>query len=130
MSIAELECAVKNLNTKNSLDEAMISNRILRNIKSENLEILLKVFNECLKQNKIPSSWKISRVVMIKKKDDDLTNIKNYRPISVTLCIARLFERIMLRRLQDHLRKNKILIKNQSGFRQGRQTKDKLSQFS
>jgi hypothetical protein len=63
---------------------------------------------------------------MIKKKDDDLTNIKNHRPISVTLCIARLFERIMLRRLQDHLRKNKILIKNQSGFRQGRQTKDNI----
>ncbi len=126
VSMVELECAVKNLNTKNSLDEAMISNKILRNIKSENFEILLKLFNECLKRNKIPSSWKISRVVMIKKKDDDLTNIKNYRPISVTLCIARLFERILLRRLQDHLRKNKILIKNQSGFRQGRQTKDNI----
>jgi exonuclease III len=126
VSLAELECALKDLNSKSSLDEAMISNKILKNIKSENFEIFLKLFNECLKQNKIPSAWKISRVVMIKKKDDDLSNIKNYRPISVTLCIARLFERIMLRRLQAHLKKNKILIKNQSGFRQGRQTKDNI----
>ena len=63
---------------------------------------------------------------MIQKKSNDLKNIKNYRPISITECFARLFERILLRRLQTHLREKNIIIKMQSGFRNSRQTKDNI----
>jgi hypothetical protein len=38
----------------------------------------------------------------------------------------RLYEKIINKRIQDFLKKNKIIIKQQSGFRQNRQTKDNL----
>ena len=51
---------------------------------------------------------------------------KDYRPISLTSVIARLCERIMLERINKHLNQNKILVKQQSGFRAHRQTKDNI----
>ena len=123
----ELKNAIKNLNKKVSLDAANISNKILRRMSAKAQTIILKLFNLCLEKKVIPKSWKQSRVTMIQKKSNDTRNPANYRPISVTLCLARLFERIMLKRLQGHLRKNDIIVTEQSGFRKNRQTKDNIT---
>jgi hypothetical protein len=90
------------------------------------IQKLLILYNKCLSEMKVPLEWKVAIVQMISKKSDDPTNIKNFRPISITLCIARLFERILLGRLQSHLKRNNIIIEQQSGFRRHRQTKDNL----
>ena len=63
---------------------------------------------------------------MILKKGSDPKKTKSYRPISITPCIARLFERLMLARLKKHLTDGNILITAQSGFRNHRQTKDNI----
>ena len=63
---------------------------------------------------------------MLLKKKNEPRNHMNYRPISITPCLARLLEKIILRRLQKFMTKNKILIKEQAGFRKGRQTRDNL----
>jgi hypothetical protein len=63
---------------------------------------------------------------MIPKKNIDLDDPKSYRPISMTSCIARLCEKTILTRIKNFLKTNKIIIKQQSGFRQHRQTKDNL----
>jgi retron-type reverse transcriptase len=63
---------------------------------------------------------------MISKKSNDRSNPKNWRPISITSCLMRLFEKVMLKRLNSFLNKNNILIRNQSGFRAKRSTHDNL----
>ena len=63
---------------------------------------------------------------MIEKKADDLSNPKNYRPISITACLCMLLERIILKRLQDYLENNGLLMNHQSGFRARRSTRDNL----
>ena len=60
------------------------------------------------------------------KKSEDYSNPVNYRPISITACLARLFERLLLRRIQNYMCDNNILIYQQAGFRARRQTKDNL----
>ena len=50
----------------------------------------------------------------------------NYRPISVTSCVAKVFEKLILERIKKHLNDHNIIIDNQSGFRQNRQTKDNI----
>ena len=66
------------------------------------------------------------RISMILKNGQDSSLLSSYRPISMTPCIARLFERMVLHRLEIYLKINNIIITNQSGFRKNRQTKDNL----
>ncbi len=63
---------------------------------------------------------------MIPKRQDGKKDPKNYRPISLTSTISRLGERFILLEISKYLQDNKILIKQQSGFRSYRQTKDNL----
>jgi hypothetical protein len=60
------------------------------------------------------------------KKANDKTDINNYRPISKNPSLAKLFERLISARLNAFLKKNKILISCQSGFRQNRQTRENI----
>jgi hypothetical protein len=88
--------------------------------------LILSLFNRSLTLKKIPDKWKYSMIQMIPKKTGSPSNINNYRPISMTSSIAKLFERILSTRIKAHLKSNNILVRNQSGFRNHRQTKDNL----
>ena len=64
---------------------------------------------------------------MIEKKDANPKDPACYRPISITSCLARLFERLILERLTAYLNGKGIILAQQSGFRRKRQTKDNLA---
>jgi len=65
---------------------------------------LLKMFNHCLATNTMPDEWKRATISMILKKGCKKTR-DNYRPISITSCIAKFFEKLILNRIKIHLRK-------------------------
>ena len=122
----ELKIAIKNLNKKNSIDSEGLSNIMLKKIGSNGQKKILELFNTCLENYSIPKSLKFSNITMIPKKSNDPENPKNYRPISLTPCLARLLERILLKRLNLYLHTKNIIIPEQSGFRNHRQTKDNI----
>ncbi len=55
----------------------------------------------------------------------DPTSIKKTE-LLMTEVLMKLFEKVMLKRLQNFLEKNKIIIKEQAGFRKKRGTKDNI----
>ena len=88
--------------------------------------VFIHLFRTILKTMIIPDRWKKVIVRMIPKKEDNKKDPKNYRPISITSCISRLGERFILLEITKHLKENHIIIKQQSGFRSYRQTKDNI----
>lgn len=56
-------------------------------------ELVLKVYNQILNSNKFPKSWQEVRVRLLAKKGD-LTNLKNWQPISLVNCDAKIYTRI------------------------------------
>ena len=71
--------------------------------------------NECIYANTFPEILKKAYVTPIYKKGDR-HNPENYRPISVTQTLAKIFERLLLEQMSEHLDMNEIFNKNQFGF--------------
>ncbi len=114
---------LKKTNTKTSNDPSGLSNKCIKKLPDSCLYMLANIYNKSLKESEIPQIWKSAYLTMISKKGDP-TSIKNYRSISMTEVLLKLFEKVMLKRLQNFLEKNKIIIKEQSGYRKKRGTKD------
>jgi hypothetical protein len=72
-----------------------------------------------------PSTWAKALVHLIYKgKGSDPLDPRCYRPISLTSCISKVFERVILNRLTEEIDDKGILEEEQAGFRSGRSTRD------
>ena len=71
-----------------------------------------------------PWQWRVSKIVPIPKKGDP-SLMSNYRGISLMSVAAKVYNRILLNRIRAPV--EKILRKNQSGFRPGRSTAEPIA---
>ena len=79
---------------------------------------LLIIFQDCINSATFPDCWKYANVQPINKKNN--RQIKsNYRPISLLPICGKMFEKIVFDQVYAFLNINKLLSKNQSGFRPG-----------
>lgn len=122
----DLDIVLKQLKSKSSPGNDNITNKHLINLSDNFKDLILILFNETLKQGKIPENWKLSTITMIPKKNKNSSNPKDYRPISLLSCLGKLCERLVLIKLSHFIESNKIIIKQQAGFRKNRQTKDNV----
>ena len=106
--MSELVLCIKKLNNSKSNDPTGINNFILKKLPQNSLQGLLKLYNKCLTENSMPSEWKTAEITMIPKKANDKSDYNNYRPISKTPCLAKLFERLIAVRLNEFVKKNNI----------------------
>jgi hypothetical protein len=125
-TLAELNKCIKNSNMLSAADPDGISNKMLSMLNEANRKHLLATFNLSLTNGTIPESWKHARIAMLLKKDKTATDIASYRPISSTSVIGKLAERLVSIKMWQHMKKNRIIIMKQSGFRAKRQTRDNL----
>ena len=100
--------------------------RVLRECASELAPVYARLFRLILKSKLFPPSWKHSYVQPVPKKGDR-SNPSNYRPISLTCTISKVFETLLNSHFLKHLEKHSLLSDHQYGFRQARSTGDLLS---
>ncbi|OOZ57434.1 hypothetical protein BOW43_12400 [Solemya velum gill symbiont] len=98
----------------------------LRNLPSPAQTLLLSIFNYIWTTGDIPSIWKEAFVIPIPKPGKDPSNASNYRPISLTSCVCKTFERMINDRLVWVLESKNLLTHVQCGFRKGRSAVDHL----
>ena len=80
---------------------------------------LKKLFDATMLSGKIPKKWKIAEVKPIFKKGDKRT-AGNYRPVSLTSIVCKIFETFIRDALCSHLTSNELLSPYQYGFCKGR----------
>ena len=76
---------------------------------STKLESLHFIFNLSLNTDAFLNDWKIARVTPIYKSEDK-TYCGNYRPISMILNVAKVFEKVIYNQLFDFLHENKVVL--------------------
>ena len=94
------------------------------------MDFLLHIFNLSWSSHSFPSIWKTSSIIPIHKMGKPLDSPASFRPISLTSCVSKLFERIILSRLLFFLESNSILSPRQAGFCPGRSTLDQILYLS
>ncbi|GFX73396.1 RNA-directed DNA polymerase from mobile element jockey [Trichonephila clavipes] len=69
------------------------------------------------KNNYFPDSWKTAVVIPILKSDKNPKIAQNYRPISLLSSLSKVYEFVLLRRLNQHCAASNMIIPQQCGFR-------------
>ena len=77
----------------------------------------------------MPESWKYAKVTPIPKGGNSQL-VSNYRPISLLPLLSKMMEKIVHRRLYQHLTDNNLLDARQGGFRPGHSTSQTCAYFT
>uniref|UniRef100_A0A147BLN2 Putative tick transposon n=1 Tax=Ixodes ricinus TaxID=34613 RepID=A0A147BLN2_IXORI len=99
---------------------------MLQKLSHDALRNLLLFFNSLWEQASFPRTWKRAHIVPLLKPGKDAALPASYRPIALTSCLGKTYERLINRRLIYLLEKQNLLANNQCGFRQGRSAVDHL----
>ena len=99
-TLQELKDAINtNKDTAPRLDG--IHNLMLKNIPDQSLVQLLMVFNRMYESSFLPEKWKKAIIIPIAKPEKDRQDPTNYRPISLTSCLCKTYEKIINKRLME-----------------------------
>ena len=124
-SLQELSRSLQHLPDK-AMGLDRIYNRMLKNLNANNRVSLLSILNLMFKEGYVPKDWKCAIVTPILKPNKHPGAAESYRPISLTSCLGKTFEKMINNRLKWHLDNLNILPKAQTGFRRGCTTTDNL----
>ena len=116
--ISKLKC-----NKSPGLDN--ISNQMIKAGQNILLPSLQKLFNLCLINGHYPKSWASGYITTIHKSGDQ-TNPNNYRGITVTSAIGKVFNSVLNNRLEQFLTKNNVINECQLGFTKAARTSDHM----
>ena len=131
-SLAEFHAAAFNLSLSTATGPDKVAYPTLKHLPRSGMDFLLHIFNLPWSLQSFPFIWKTFFIIPIHKMGMPLGPPASFRPISLTSCVSKLFERIILSRLLFFLESNSILFPRQAGFRPGRSTLDQIlycSQF-
>jgi hypothetical protein len=123
MTPERVEECLKNLKSKNCEGPDRLPLRILKDGARVLAKPLSVLFCKIYEKKEIPEQWKVSKVIPLHKKGKK-ENIENYRPISNLCSITKVFERLILLRLEEIEKENGIDLTGyeQHGFKKKRST--------
>jgi len=118
--------ACQHVNTNTALGPDDISPHFIKHGGPMLMSCLFLLFHLCYQHGMLPSQFTDGIVVALFKNKGDKHDPTNYRPISVTSVIIRLFEKLMLPTLQRYMSSHGIPSFIQFGFTKGRSTYDAI----
>ena len=127
---AELTNAITSMKAKGAPGKDMVHPRFLKALGPTTLNYLLDMFNESWHVGYCPSSWREAVMVSILKKGKPASSIDSFRPISLTSCIAKTFERMIATRLSFLAESKGWWCNEQAGFRAMRSCEDQTLRLS
>ena len=126
ITLKEIHDGITSLKSGKSNGPDSILNEIIRFSRYYSAGCIQKIFNFCLKSGYFPKIWSGATITPLYKNKGSKKDPSNFRGISLTSSLGKLFTTILRNRLVSFLGENKKLHDNQSGFLPNRRTSDNL----
>ena len=120
--------ALSKLRPDKSMGPDNLSPKLLIETQKEIAYPLLLLFRNSLQELSVPDDWKKANVSPIFKKGNR-QSLENYRPVSLTSQICKLFETVIRDAMVSHLESKHLISDSQHGFRKGRSCLTNLLEF-
>ncbi|KAK3101100.1 hypothetical protein FSP39_000927 [Pinctada imbricata] len=113
----EVACAIKMLHNKKAKDEFGIVSEHIKTAGEAILQPIASIFTSIMHLKHVPSDFKSGILHPIHKKGKDPANVTNYRGITVTSILGKIFEHVILKQIEESLPLNQSTL--QFGFTKG-----------
>lgn len=122
-SLEELQRAAGSMKKGKAPGPDGIPSEILKLVVDTCPDLLLRMYNACLKAGVFPARWKQAKLVLLNKgKGGHPDEPSSYRPLCMLDTAGKLMEKLIKPRLQQAIRDRGDLSARQFGFREGRST--------
>ncbi|KAG7311162.1 hypothetical protein JYU34_002159 [Plutella xylostella] len=120
---SEIRYVIENLKNNKATGKDKISNEVIKCYCEDLLEPLQLIYNKILHTGTLPKQWYLASIILLHKKKCQ-KDINNYRPISLSSTLYKIFMTVLKNRLYRALDENQTV--EQAGFRKGFSTMDHL----
>lgn len=125
---AEVRAALASLRSTSAAGNDRVTNKMLRNLDGVSIDAITKLFNDYWHDGSIPPEWKDAKVIFIPKPGKPL-KLENLRPISITSCLGKAMEHVVLSRLVEFTETKQLFPATMVGFRPNVSAQDILWQL-
>lgn len=119
-----------NVSNKKAPGYDLITGQIIKELPDAAIHKFQYIINACIKMKHVPREWKTAEVIVISKQGKPPTELTSYRPISLLPVMSKIFEKLLMKRLNHVIEERQLIPNHQFGFRNKHSTIDQIHRIT